>query len=93
VPRACESGPRAEDKAMPNITHHPVTLDDLVAQGRNFAVPWEVASIFRCDPRTVRRQCREGGIPSLKVGAEYRIPVAWLRQAAATAGQAAGGAA
>jgi excisionase family DNA binding protein len=76
---------------MPNITHPPVTLDDLIAHGRDFAMPWEVASIVGCDPRTVRRECREGGIPSVKLGAEYRIPMAWLCQAAA--GQPAGGAA
>lgn len=73
---------------MPNIDHGPVTLDDL--QGRNFAEVWEVAAIFRSDPRTIRRQCREGTIPHVKVGALYKIPVAWLRQAASgQAGQVA----
>jgi hypothetical protein len=74
---------------MPRIDHGPVTLDDL--EGRSFAEIWEVAAIFGSDPRTIARQCREGGIPSVKVGAEYRIPVAWLRQAAS--GQPVGGAA
>lgn len=74
---------------MPEIDHGPVTLDDLA--GRNFAEVWEVAAIFGSDRRTIRRLCREGGIPHVKVGALYKIPVAWLRQAAS--GQAGQGAA
>ena len=79
----------AKGLTMPQIEHPPVTLDDLVLQGRSFAEVWEVAAIFRSDPRTIRRQCREGGIPHVKIGAEYRIPLAWLR--AAAAGQSTGG--
>ncbi len=65
---------------MPDIDHGPVTLGDLAS--RDFAEVWEVAAIFGSDPRTIRTQCREGGIPSVMVGREYRIPVAWIRQAA-----------
>jgi hypothetical protein len=65
---------------MPDIDHGPVTLDDL--KDRSFAEVWEVAALFRSDRRTIRAQCREGGIPSVKIGAEYRIPVAWLRRQA-----------
>jgi hypothetical protein len=67
---------------MPQIDHPPVTLGQLEAEGRTFAAVWEVANIFESDPRTIRRQCREGGIPHVKIGAEYKISVAWLRHAA-----------
>jgi hypothetical protein len=74
---------------VPDIDHGPVTLSDL--DGRDFAEVWEVATITRSDNRTIRQRCREGTIPSVKIGAEYRIPVAWLRRAAS--GQPVGGAA
>ena len=75
---------------MPEVDHPPVTLSDL--EGRDFAETWEVASVLGiADRRTVRSACREGRIPSVRVGAAYRIPVARLRQAAS--GQPASGAA
>ncbi len=67
---------------MPDIDHGPVTLDELIVQGRNFATTWEVASILRWDRQTVRTAIRLGEIPSVKAGAHYRVPVAWLRAAA-----------
>jgi len=69
---------------MPDIDRGPLTLDDL--EGRNFAYPHEVARILRTDVRTVRRAINDGQIPATKVGAAYRVPVAWLRQAAAGSG-------
>src|SRR5258708_15224944 len=68
---------------MPDTDHSPVTLDELTAQGRNFATVPETASITGYDPRTVRSGCADGTIPSIRIGATYRIPVSWLRSAAA----------
>ena len=65
---------------MPEIDHGLVTLEQL--EGRGFAEVWEVAAILEADRRTIRSQCRKGEIPYVKLGATYRIPVAWLRQAA-----------
>jgi excisionase family DNA binding protein len=67
---------------MPDIDHGPVTLEDLEAEGRHFAAVPVVASILDADPRTVRRAIKDGQIPAVKVGATYRVPVAWLRQQA-----------
>jgi excisionase family DNA binding protein len=66
---------------MPDIDHGPVTLGDL--DGRDFGEVWEISEILGADPRTIRAQCREGTIPSVKIGREYRIPLAWLRAASA----------
>jgi excisionase family DNA binding protein len=67
---------------VPNIDHGSVTLADL--DGRNFAQVWEVATILECDPRTIRSAIRDGRIPAVKAGSNYRIPVAWLIQRAAS---------
>jgi len=67
---------------MPETTHNPVTLDELIAAGRNFASPQETASILHVDVRTIRTACQLGEIPNTKAGVQYRIPVAWLRRAA-----------
>ncbi len=74
---------------MPYADRPPVTLDDLA--GRNFATVPEVASILRCDPRTVTSAIKSGEIPAVKAGAAYRIPAGWLRAAASgeTAGRVA----
>jgi excisionase family DNA binding protein len=64
---------------------HQVTLEELIGSGRDFATASETASILRCDPRTVRRSCEDGLIPGIRVGVEYRIPVAWLREQAGVA--------
>lgn len=34
----------------------------------------ETASILRIDPQTVRRMCKEGRLPAVKVGRHWRIP-------------------
>lgn len=39
----------------------------------------EVATVLRLSTRTIIRQCNEGAIPHVRVGREYRIPIAWLR--------------
>lgn len=65
---------------MPNADHVAVTLADL--DGRNFAHVWEVAAILEVDPRTIRAAVRDGRIPAVKAGSNYRIPVAWLIRAA-----------
>jgi excisionase family DNA binding protein len=49
---------------------------------RLFASVPEVAEILGSDPRTVRRALEAGQIPGTKVGAFWKIPTSWLRQAA-----------
>lgn len=66
----------------------PVSLDDL--GDRLFAAVPEVAAVFRWDERTVRKAIRAGEMPGIRAGSTWRVPVAWLRQAA---GQGAQGAA
>jgi excisionase family DNA binding protein len=65
---------------MPDLDHGKVTLDDLA--DRTFAYPYEAAAILRVDVRTLRSALAAGEIPSVKTGQQYRVPVAWLRQAA-----------
>jgi excisionase family DNA binding protein len=77
-----------KDWLMPDVDHGSVTLEELIAQGRNFAEVWEVASIMRCDRRTVRTAISLGEIPATKAGVRYKIPVSWLRQQAEAAGPA-----
>jgi excisionase family DNA binding protein len=57
------------------------TLDDL--HGRSFATAPETADILGYDVRTVRRAIEAGDIPAVRAGSTYRIPVSWLRSAAA----------
>ena len=59
---------------------HPVTLQDL--RGRDFTTVPEVASILDYDERTIRAALKRGEIPGVRVGQEWRVPVAWLRAAA-----------
>jgi hypothetical protein len=40
----------------------------------------KVADLFHLDPRTVRRSCETGQIPSIKVGVRILIPTAYLRE-------------
>ena len=59
---------------------HVTTLDDL--SGKIFASVPEVADIIGRDERTVRKCAESGLIPGQKIGANWSIPVAWLRQQA-----------
>ena len=61
------------------------TIEDLA--GRDFATVAEVSAILRADPRTIRRRCKDGTIPSVR-SSDWRIPVRWLREQA-RAGDAA----
>jgi len=65
---------------MPYAKRDPVTLDELIEAGRDFATVPEVASILRCDPRTVNTSIRLGEIPAVRAGTMHRVPVSWLRQ-------------
>jgi excisionase family DNA binding protein len=49
---------------------------------RLFASVPEAAAILGVDPRTVRRAIADGQIPAFKVGVSWKVPTAWLRQAA-----------
>lgn len=61
-----------------------LTLADL--DGRLFATAPEVAAVLGYDVRIVRKAIEDGQIPGVRLGATYRIPVSWLRQAAAAGG-------
>ena len=63
---------------------HVTTLDDL--SGKLFASVPEVADIIGRDERTVRKCAESGLIPGQKLGANWSIPVAWLRQQAGLPG-------
>ena len=59
---------------------HVTTLDDL--SGKIFASVPEVADIIGRDERTVRKCAETGLIPAKKFGANWSVPVAWLREQA-----------
>jgi len=42
----------------------------------------DVASILGRDERTVRRAIEAGKIPAVKVGSQWSVPTAWLREQA-----------
>ncbi len=50
--------------------------------GQLFAEVPEVAVVLRIDQRTVRRSIEAGDIPGIRTGTRWRVPTAWLRQAA-----------
>lgn len=56
------------------------SLDDLA--GKLFANTPEVASLLGRDERTVRKAVESGTIPGQKIGANWLIPVAWVREQA-----------
>jgi len=62
-----------------------VTVSDLIRAGLDFTDVPVVAGILRCDVRTVRRRIADGVIPAVRIGTEYRIPVAWLAEQAGLA--------
>jgi hypothetical protein len=63
---------------------HVTTLDDL--SGKIFASVPEVADIIGRDERTVRKCAESGLIPGQKIGANWAIPVSWIREQAGLAG-------
>jgi excisionase family DNA binding protein len=62
-----------------------ITVSDLIRAGLDFTDVPVVAGILRCDRRTVRRRIADGVIPAVRIGTEYRIPVAWLAEQAGLA--------
>lgn len=50
--------------------------------GRWFATVTEAAEVLHVDRRTVCRAIDRGEIPSVRVGQQLRVPVAWLRERA-----------
>jgi excisionase family DNA binding protein len=59
------------------------SLREAEARGLDFVSAPECATIMNVDARTIRRTIAEGSIPAARVGAQYRVPVAWLREQAA----------
>lgn len=51
-------------------------------KGRLFATTTETAAILHHDPRTIRKAIDAGEIPSVRVGATHRVPVAWITEQA-----------
>jgi excisionase family DNA binding protein len=51
--------------------------------GLLFATTTEAAAVLRYDVKTLRRAIEAGEIPAVRGGNTWRIPVAWLRKAAA----------
>jgi excisionase family DNA binding protein len=47
-----------------------------------FANTSEAAAILDIDPRTLRAAIDRGEIPGTRAGANWRVPVAWLREQA-----------
>ena len=51
-------------------------------QGKLFADVPEIAVLLRIDQRTVRRSIEAGDIPGIRTGQRWRVPTAWVFQAA-----------
>jgi excisionase family DNA binding protein len=75
---------------MPRVEHPKVSLADLEREGRTFARVWETAQIMEADERTILTLLAKGEIPGTRLGASWRIPVAWLRTAASAQAQSGG---
>jgi excisionase family DNA binding protein len=73
-------GAGREGAHVPYVKRKRITLADL--NGRTFARVWEAASILEADQRTLLTMLTAGEVPGTRVGAQWRIPVAWLREAA-----------
>lgn len=56
--------------------------------GRLFATVPEFVRVSGYDQRTVRKGIEAGEIPAFRVGATWRIPVAWIREQAGLGGGA-----
>ena len=67
---------------MATQPHHQLLSE--LPSGRLFASVPEATKILGYDKlgRTVRRGIANGEIPAVRVGATYRIPLAWLREQA-----------
>ena len=50
--------------------------------GRLFVGVPEFVTVSGYDMRTVRKGIKAGEIPAIRVGATWRIPVAWIREQA-----------
>jgi len=61
-----------------------MTLDDLRTCQDAALTVTAVAGLLHLDERTVRRACKEGDLPCLKVGARLLIPTEPLRTALLT---------
>ena len=51
-------------------------------ENKLFADTTEAAAILDVDPRTLRAAIERGEIPATRAGANWRVPVAWLREQA-----------
>jgi excisionase family DNA binding protein len=74
------TGAGREGAHVPYVKRKRITLADL--NGRTFARVWEAAQILEADQRTLLTMLAAGEIPGTRVGAQWRVPVAWLREAA-----------
>ena len=61
-----------------------------VPPGRLFATVPEFVKVSGYDQRTVRKGIEAGEIPAIRVGATWRIPVAWIREQARVDGATGG---
>jgi excisionase family DNA binding protein len=66
-------------------------LVSVIPPGRLFATVPEFVEVSGYDARTVRKGIEAGEIPAIRVGATWRIPVAWIRAQAGLAAAAAEG--
>jgi excisionase family DNA binding protein len=56
------------------------TLDPTTLKDEDLLTPGEVAFLFRVDPKTVSRWCKNNRIPSITTpGGHHRIAFAYLR--------------
>ena len=64
-----------------------------IPRGRLFATVPEFVKVSGYDARTVRKGIEAGEIPAIRVGATWRIPVAWIREQAGLSDDGSAGAA
>jgi excisionase family DNA binding protein len=62
-------------------------------KGKIFATTTEAGAVLRYDHRTIRKAIEAGEIPATRVGAQWRIPVSWIKEQARLGSDGSAGAA
>ena len=64
---------------MPATADRPAELGDAHGADRpELLTPAEVGELLRVTPQTVRRLCAAGDLPAVRIGGQWRIPIAEL---------------
>lgn len=79
APAGAKALGKRPEAAVP-ADHARTTVADL--EGFDFGSVPETADILRVDQRTVRKRIKDGTIPAVRMGTDWRVPTRWLREQA-----------